>query len=114
MLPAIHRMRSSEDFRQVRRLGKKFLPPGLVIHVSQGFFSPGASKIGITVGKDCGNSVARHRLSRRIRGAMAPFVTELPAGSGVVIRALPGATENVDISASIQTVVDTVVNQGTS
>jgi len=105
MLPAAHRMRSSEDFRQVRRRGKKFLVPGLVVHISHGFFTTGLSKVGITVGKDCGNSVARHRLSRRIRGAMSPLVSQLPPGTGVVIRALPQATEAVNLSTSLKQVM---------
>ncbi len=111
MLPAVHRMRSSEDFRQVRRRGKKYIVPGLVIHGSQAFFAPGASRVGITVGKDCGNSVARHRLSRRIRAAMAPLMTQLPPGYGIVIRALPEATEDVDVSMSLQRFVDQVTSQ---
>ena len=110
MLPAAHRMRSSEVFRQVRRRGKKFLVPGLVVHISQGFFSAGVSKIGITVGKDCGNSVARHRLSRRMRGAMSPLVSQLPPGTGVVIRALPQATEAVDLSTSLKQVIHQLPN----
>jgi len=106
MLPAVHRMRSSEDFRQVRRRGRKYLAPGLVVHISQGFFTPGVSKVGITVGKDCGNSVARHRLSRRIRGAMSPLVSQLPAGTGVVIRALPQPGGGVDIGSSLKQVMN--------
>ena len=101
MLPAIHRLRKSEDFKKIRRSGRKYVYPGLIIHISQGIFIGSPSRVGITVGKDCGNSVARHRLSRRIRGAVAPVVTHLPPGSGVVIRALPTATEDFDITAAL-------------
>ena len=101
LLPSVHRLRKTEDFRLIRRRGKKYVYQGLIIHISQGYFGEGPSQIGITVGKDCGNSVARHRLSRRIRGAMSSVVDQLPQGSGVVIRALPTATENIDIAAEL-------------
>ena len=106
MLPAAYRMRSSEDFREVRRRGRKFLAPGVVVHISEGFFATGVPKVGITVGKDCGNSVARHRLSRRIRGAMSALVSQLPVGTGVVIRALPQTSEGVDLRESLTQVSD--------
>ncbi len=70
----------------------------LILHVFPGFYGQGPPRVGITVGKDCGNSVARHRLSRRIRGAMAQHIDALPPGSGVVIRALPGAEHTRDLS----------------
>ena len=47
--------------------------------------------MGFTVGKSVGNSVIRHRVSRRLREAIRPLVTDLPAGSRVVVRALPEA-----------------------
>lgn len=93
MLPRQHRLRSSEDFRAARRRGRKFVLPGLIIHVAPGYFPDSVTKVGLTVGKDCGNSVSRHRLSRRIRAAMAAVVRDIPPGSCVVIRALPSAHE---------------------
>jgi ribonuclease P protein component len=102
VLPSHHRLRKSEDFRAIRRTGKKYVYPGFIIHISQGFFGDQSTKIGITAGKDCGNSVARHRMSRRIRGAIAPLVHQLPPGSGVVIRALPAAADDGDLQGSLK------------
>ncbi len=101
MLPLTHRLRTTEDFRVIRRAGKKYVYEGLIVHIYQGFFGDQPTRVGITTGKDCGNSVARHRLSRRIRGAMASLVDQLPVGSGVVIRALPTATEEWDIHGAL-------------
>jgi ribonuclease P protein component len=97
MLAAQHRMRSSQDFLLVRRYGDKVVLPGLIMHIYTGTYSDGLCRVGLTVGKDCGNSVQRHRISRRIREAMRPVVEHLPAGSGVVVKALPAiANTRVD------------------
>ena len=89
MLSAQHRMRSSRDFQTVRRNGKKVLTPGLVMHILPEMYADTPSLVGLTVGKDCGNAVQRHRVSRRIRAAMRPIVLRLPVGTGVVVKSLP-------------------------
>ncbi len=50
-----------------------------------------APRVGVITSKAVGNSVARHRAARRIREAVRPVIPELPVGTCVVIRALPGA-----------------------
>jgi ribonuclease P protein component len=62
---------------------------GLIVHVYTGMYPGRATQVGLTVGKDCGNSVQRHRTSRRIRAAIRPVVPKLPPGTGVVVKALP-------------------------
>ena len=89
MLAAQHRMRSSRDFQSARRNGKKVLTPGLVIHIYPGMYGATPTRVGLTVGKDCGNAVQRHRASRRIRAAMRPVVQALPVGTGLVVKSLP-------------------------
>lgn len=49
--------------------------------------------MGFTVSKAVGGSVVRHRVVRRLREAVRPLLAGLPAGSSVVIRALPAAAE---------------------
>ena len=89
MLAAQHRMRSTQDFQSVRRHGKKVLTSGLVIHIYLGMYGQTPSRVGLTVGKDCGNAVQRHRVSRRIRATMGPVLEFLPTGTGLVVKALP-------------------------
>ena len=89
MLAALHRMRSSSDFRRVRRNGKKVVMSGLVMHIYQGMYRGQEIQVGLTVGKDCGNSVQRHRTSRRIRAVISSVIPKLPAGTGLVVKALP-------------------------
>jgi ribonuclease P protein component len=60
-----------------------------------------AARVGIVVGKSVGGSVERHRVARRIRGAVAPLVPRLPVGSRVLIRALPGASADPSLAADV-------------
>ncbi len=89
MLAAQNRMRDSRDFQTVRRNGFKVVLPGLIMHIYVGIYQDFTTRVGLTVGKDCGNSVQRHRASRRIRAAIKPVVEQLPIGTGLVIKALP-------------------------
>jgi len=102
MLAAQHRMRKSRDFQSVRRNGKKVLTPGLVIHIYPGMYGGTPTRVGLTVGKDCGNAVQRHRASRRIRAAMRPVVQGLPVGTGLVVKSLPQIHE-VSLDADVIT-----------
>jgi putative membrane protein insertion efficiency factor/ribonuclease P protein component len=84
-------MLRSDEFTSVVRAGARTRRGHLVIH-----FDPdlgGASpRVGLIVGKSVGGSVVRHRVTRRLRAELTPWLSALPAGSGVVVRALPGAS----------------------
>lgn len=90
-------MRDSRDFQAVRRRGKKISTQYTVIHISVGLFAPKAPRVGITVGKDCGNSVSRHRISRRLRGVLRDIIPHLPQGTGLVIKARPQIMNAVNV-----------------
>ncbi len=47
--------------------------------------------MGFVVSKAVGNSVVRHRVTRRLRALMAQRLTALPEGTDVVVRAQPAA-----------------------
>jgi ribonuclease P protein component len=47
--------------------------------------------VGFVVSKAVGNSVVRHRVTRRLRALMAQRVADLPDGADVVVRAQPAA-----------------------
>jgi ribonuclease P protein component len=53
----------------------------------------GAPRAGLVVSKAVGGSVVRHRVSRRLRHLLAPRLGELPAGSMLVVRALPPSAD---------------------
>lgn len=92
MLPAVHRLRASSDFATVTRQGHRVRCGDLVVYLllggNSGVQTP--SRVGLVVGKSVGGSVVRHQVSRRLRAQLAARVLVLPAGSRLVVRALPG------------------------
>jgi ribonuclease P protein component len=49
------------------------------------------ARVGFVVGRAVGNSVIRHRTVRRLRHLVRDRLDRLPAGSILVVRALPAA-----------------------
>jgi ribonuclease P protein component len=49
------------------------------------------ARAGFVVSKAVGNSVVRHRVTRRLRHLVSARLGTLPAGSSLVVRALPPA-----------------------
>lgn len=100
MLPAAARLRRSEDFREVMRRGSRAGRRRLVVHALQAHNPPTRSgadssapnpRAGFVVSKAVGNSVVRHRVSRRLRHLVAARLGTVPPGGALVIRALPPA-----------------------
>lgn len=91
MLPPAHRLRSSRDFSEVVRRGRRAGRSLLVVSVLTSPDQAGPPRAGLVVGKAVGGSVVRSRTSRRLRHLLADRLDRLPTGSRVVVRALPGA-----------------------
>lgn len=89
MLPANARLRRSEEFRAVMRGGARAGRRRLVLHALA--CAGGHPRAGFVVSKAVGNSVVRHRVTRRLRHLVAERLGTLPAGSALVVRALPSA-----------------------
>ncbi len=51
------------------------------------------ARAGFVVSKAVGNAVIRNRVRRRLRHLVRPLLGELPAGSTLVVRALPAAAD---------------------
>ncbi|WP_075845120.1 ribonuclease P protein component [Dietzia timorensis] len=95
MLPYPHRLRMAADFRAVMRFGVRAGRASVVVHARA--FPPSAERtsgprFGLVVSKAVGNSVQRHRMSRRLRHICADLVTPEYEGIDFVVRALPPAT----------------------
>ena len=90
MLPEAHRLRSSADFTEVVRRGRRSSRPLLTVHA---LLSPEPAPVraGLVVSKAVGGSVVRHRTSRRLRHLLRDRVAGLPAGAQLVVRAAPAA-----------------------
>ena len=57
------------------------------------------AQAAFAVSKAVGDSVTRHRVVRRLRSLMPPLLDRLPAGTAVVVRAMPEAatTSSADL-----------------
>ena len=61
----------------------------LPVRAEQG--SASGARAGFVVGKAVGNSVVRHRVTRRLRAAVRDELHRLPATADLVVRARPDA-----------------------
>ena len=99
MLPAASRLRSSADFATVTRSGRRVRSGDVVVYLSDpsrpsarlSSDQTAATQAGLIVGRKVGGSVTRHQVSRRLRAQLAERLGVLPAGTRLVIRALPSA-----------------------
>jgi ribonuclease P protein component len=89
VLPEAHRLRSSADFSEVVRRGRRSSRPLLTVHALPGV--GGAPRAGLVVSKQVGGSVVRHRTARRLRHLLRDRVPGLPEGLRLVVRAAPAA-----------------------
>ncbi len=96
-------MRNSEDYRVTVRRGAKAARPTLVAHVVLPAVADGGSttSIGFVVNRGVGSAVDRNRVKRRLRHLMRSRVADVPAGSRIVIRALPAARAATSSTLSV-------------
>ncbi|MFC5907509.1 ribonuclease P protein component [Streptacidiphilus monticola] len=104
MLPSEHRLRRREDFAQTFRHGRRAGRPLLVVHLAEAPsavptspHAPGEpdspARAGFVVSKAVGKAVVRNRVKRRLRHLIGQRLSALPAGSLIVVRALPPAAD---------------------
>jgi ribonuclease P protein component len=55
--------------------------------------APPGARAGFVVGRSVGNSVARHRVTRRLRAVVGDELHRLPSTADLVVRARPEAAE---------------------
>jgi ribonuclease P protein component len=92
VLPARYRMTRSTDFGATVNKGVRAVQPDIVVHARRDSDSDlRGPKVGLVVAKSVGNSVQRHRVSRRLRHVARTVITELDSADRVVIRALPSS-----------------------
>lgn len=91
MLPAQYRMTRSAEFGITVSQGKKATQPDLVVYTRSDREGEPGPRIGLVVSKAVGNSVQRHRVSRRLRHAARNVLDDLEPADRVVIRALPSS-----------------------
>jgi ribonuclease P protein component len=120
VLAAEHRLRDREAFRRTVRSGRRAGGAALVVHLLvDGSLTQGSEpRVGFVVSKAVGNAVVRNRVRRRLRHLVRANLSSLPAGSELVVRALPAAagmtsTElAVEVSRCLQRVRRTAARSG--
>ncbi|MDD5368881.1 MAG: ribonuclease P protein component [Anaerolineaceae bacterium] len=100
------RLTSSTDFKRVRRTGKSYAHPLIVLQVSAGDH-PGV-RIGIAAGKTVGGAVQRNRAKRLLRAGLEPYLAQFRSGWDVVFiaRAPIGQANFSQVQAAIQTLLE--------
>lgn len=87
------RLTRSTDFQRVRRLGRSFAHPLVVLIVLPN--ETGELRCGVAAGKAVGNAVKRNRAKRQIRAALHPILDVIQPGWDMIIlarRPIAGAT----------------------
>ncbi len=91
MLAASARLHKSKQISAAMKNGKRSTSKLLVLFVAKG--DSIEAKVAFAVGKTVGNSVVRHKVTRRLRHILSQELPNFPAGCHVVVRALPGAAD---------------------
>jgi ribonuclease P protein component len=105
------RLTRSEDFKRVRRSGKSYAHPLVVLIVqthdkrsttseavlrtvpsalSRNPVGQPRVKVGVTAGRTVGTAVARNRAKRLLREAMRPLIPNIASGYDLILIARPG------------------------
>lgn len=82
------RLTRSEDFKRVRRSGKSYAHP-LVVLIVQSHDQPRV-KVGVAAGRTVGTAVYRNRAKRLLREAMRALIPDIAPGLDLILIARPG------------------------
>jgi len=97
------RLTRSEDFKRVRRSGKSYAHP-LVVLIVQNNNQPRV-KIGVAAGRTVGTAVYRNRAKRLLREAMRTLLPNIGSGLDLILIARPGL-----VSATLEDTRRALVN----
>jgi len=117
VLPHQARLRRRDEFSTTVRSGTRAGAPALVVHLrSSGCRDASESgdptRAGFVVSRAVGTAVDRNRVRRRLRHLVRDRLDRLPAGSRLVVRALPPSA--VASSATLAAQLDRAIERLTS
>ena len=111
MLPIDARLTASSDFARATKSGIRVTTEHFVGYLYISLVTNNASaKCGLITSKTVGGSVKRHRLARKVRHAVTPFISKLPPGSLFVIRALK-QNEDKNVAPEISTLIQKLIER---
>jgi len=117
VLPAESRMRRRRDFtaavRRGSRSGRKLLTGHLLVPAAGAAGEDGPPRAGFVVSRAVGIAVVRNRVRRRLRVLVREYLSSLPRGSLLVVRAHPQAAtaSQADLAAELAVVMSTLVRR---
>jgi ribonuclease P protein component len=82
------RLTRSDEFKRVRRQGKSYADPLVVLIALPNQTS--SLQVGIAAGRTVGNAIHRNRAKRLLREAMRPMLPRIASGWDLVLVARPG------------------------
>jgi ribonuclease P protein component len=117
VLPAESRMRRRRDFtaavRRGSRSGRKLLTGHLLVPAAGAAGEDCPPRAGFVVSRAVGIAVVRNRVRRRLRVLVREYLSSLPRGSLLVVRAHPQAAtaSQADLAAELAVVMSTLVRR---
>ncbi len=81
------RLTRSEDFKRVRRFGKSYAHPLLVLVVQAS--DEATLRVGVAAGRTVGTAVKRNRAKRLLREALRTLIPSLTTGWDILLIARP-------------------------
>jgi len=85
------RLTGSTDFKRVKRKGKSFTHPLVILIVDPGIENK--TRIGISASRSVGNAVERNRAKRRMRASLSSLIDNVQPGWDLVFLARKPITE---------------------
>jgi ribonuclease P protein component len=96
------RLTQTTDFKRVRRFGKSYAHPLVVLIVLAG--SDEEKRVGVMAGRSVGNAVQRNRAKRMLREAVRTILPRLNLGWDIVIIA-----RNPVLNANLSEIEDCLI-----
>jgi len=84
------RLTRSEDFKRVRRSGRSYAHPLVILIVEKN--EHGLLRVGVAAGRTVGTAVRRNRAKRLLREAMRTLLPGLGSSADVILIARSGLT----------------------
>lgn len=99
------RLNKRTDFERVRRIGKSYAHPLIVLVALPNDLS--VTRIGVSASRSVGGAVQRNRAKRRIRGSLAPLMAQIRTGFDLVFiaRSTIGSSSAEDLTNAIDSVI---------
>ena len=99
------RLHRSNDIQRVRRTGKSYAHPLLVLVVVRN--PEGARRAAITTSRSVGGAVQRNLIRRRIRATMRDLFAHIPDGWDLLLIARPAAStvEYAQLAAAVRSLL---------